>query len=226
MTSLILLAGGKGTRMYQQTPKQYLLLAGKPVIVHSLERIEQIEEISDVIIVCSKEYINLLKEYISSYGLKKNIIFTDAGNTRQESVYNGLKLVKTKSVIIHEAARPFVKKNEFEKLINHEEENITFGIDIPFTVLKANEYVQEILIRKELINVQLPQKFNTNSLLLAHKMAINDQLLFTEDASLLHHYELGHVKVLKGSTYNLKITEPIDLLIGEIIYKEYILGRN
>jgi 2-C-methyl-D-erythritol 4-phosphate cytidylyltransferase len=225
-TSLILLAGGNGTRMHQPVPKQYLLLAGKPVIMHTLERIDLIDQISEVIIVCNEKYHSLLNGYISSYMLKKNYIFVEAGSTRQQSVYNGLQHVKSDTVMIHEAARPFVKKDDFEKLLSHPEENVTFAIDIPFTVLKAGEYVNEILVRKELINVQLPQKFNTASLKLGHEKALEDHSAFTEDASLLFHYGLGQIKVLRGNSYNIKITEPIDMLVGEIIYKEYFSRRD
>jgi 2-C-methyl-D-erythritol 4-phosphate cytidylyltransferase len=212
--------------MHQPVPKQYLLLAGKPVIMHTLERIDLIDQISEVIIVCNEKYHSLLNGYISSYMLKKNYIFVEAGSTRQQSVYNGLQHVKSDTVMIHEAARPFVKKDDFEKLLSHPEENVTFAIDIPFTVLKAGEYVNEILVRKELINVQLPQKFNTASLILGHNKAMEDNLTFTEDSSLVFHYGLGPVKVIRGNSYNIKLTEPIDLLIGEVIYKEYFSGRD
>jgi 2-C-methyl-D-erythritol 4-phosphate cytidylyltransferase len=226
MISFILLAGGNGSRMNQPVPKQYLLLAGKPVIMHTLERIDDIKDISEVIIVCNEKYHDLLNNYISSYMLRKKIVYADAGSTRQQSVFNGLKKVTSNLVIIHEAARPFVRKSDFELLINDEEENITYGIDIPFTVLKANNYINGTLKRDELINVQLPQKFHVSSLLMGHMKAIEDNLLFTEDASLLFHYGLGQIKVIKGNSYNLKLTEPMDLILGEIIYKEYFTGRD
>jgi len=213
--------------MNKPIPKQYLLLAGKPVIIHILERIDDIAEISEVIIVCHERYRDLLSTYISAYMLRKKIVFANAGTTRQESVYNGLQKVNTKLVILHEAARPFVKKSDFETLIHDENENITYGIDIPFTVLKTNNhYISGNLKRDELINIQLPQKFNASSLLQGHQMAIADKLVFTEDASLLFHYGLGAVKVVKGQPYNIKLTEPMDLLLGEIIYKEFFAGRD
>jgi len=227
MISFILLSGGSGTRMNKPIPKQYLLLAGKPVIIHILERIDDIAEISEVIIVCHEKYRDLLGTYISAYMLRKKIVFTDAGITRQESVYNGLKKVSNKLVIVHEAARPFVKKSDFEALIQDEDENITYGIDIPFTVLKTNDhYINGNLKRDELINIQLPQKFNASSLLHGHEKAMADKLVFTEDSSLLFHYGLGPIKVVKGQPYNIKLTEPMDLLLGEIIYKEYFAGRD
>ena len=226
MVSLILLSGGKGTRMRKDLPKQYLLLAGKPIIMHSLERVGKIKKIDEIIIVCAEEYISYLQELIKKYNVKVNVKFALAGQTRQESVYNGLKCVSNSSVLIHESARPFVLKEEFEKLIEDESENITYGYSIPYTVAKGKDYFLDTLKREELVNIQLPQKFNTKTLIMAHEQAIKDEALFTEDASMLHKYSKDEIKILEGTSFNLKITEPIDLLIGELIYKEYIIRRK
>ena len=83
------------------------------------------------------------------------------GGSRQESVYKGLRaLADCDSVIIHEAVRPLVTVAEFRALIDAEDPNAMFGIPIPFTVLKGHDYVEDLLERDELVNVQLPQKFD------------------------------------------------------------------
>lgn len=225
--TLILLAGGKGTRMKNVIPKQFLLLAGKPVIMHTLERIEGIKEIEEIILVCEDEYIHTIEEYRQSYRLNKQIRYAKAGRTRQESVYNGLKLVKTEIVIIHESARPFVKQSEFEKLIECKEKNVTYAYPIQFTVLKTQEErISGTLNRNELVNIQLPQKFETKYLLEAHEKAVKEKKEFTEDASMIYCYTNKEIKTLKGSPYNLKITEPLDLIIGEILYKENLIRKE
>lgn len=224
--SLILLAGGIGTRMKKDIPKQHLLLHGKPIMMHIIERIDRIQEIDEMIITCPNDYVEETKNVINKYRIIKKFQIVDAGSTRQESVYKALKKAKNKHVIIHEAARPFVTVQEFKRIINDEHDNTIYGINIPFTVLKGNEYVTENLNRSELINIQLPQKFNTKELLSVHEKARKEKKLFTEDASLYYEYTNDKIKVLKGTEYNIKITNPIDLKIGEIIYRDYIIGEE
>lgn len=118
MNSFILLAGGNGKRMEKTLPKQFLLLAGKPVIMHILERIEKLDEIAEVIVVCLEGYIEYVKDYIQKYDLKKKYKIIKGGKTRQESVLNGLEVAQFETVIIHEAARPFVTVQDFKELIN------------------------------------------------------------------------------------------------------------
>lgn len=226
MISALILSGGKGTRMKNIVPKQYLLLAGKPMIMHSIERLDSISQINEIIIVCEKNFESSLELMMKQYNITTPIRFAPAGLTRQESVYSGLQMVNNESVIIHEAARPFVLKNDFLRLINDEANNITYGYEIPFTVVKGKDYISETLIRNELKNIQLPQKFNTKTLLQAHNIAKENNEQFTEDASMISTYKLDNVKILNGTSYNIKITEPIDFLLGEMIYKETIRGRK
>lgn len=225
--SLILLSGGVGSRMNNPVPKQYLLLAGKPMIMHILERVSNIQEIDSIIIVCVDEYIPSIKLMLEQYGINKKVVFAPAGNTRQASVFSGLQKVETESVIIHEAARPFVPSADFIRLINDPNENSMFGLGIPFTIIKGHDYVEGLLTRSELVNVQLPQKFNTKLLLKAHKKAIEDGKRFTEDVSLLYYYNKDlKVRILEGREYNLKITTRTDMLVGEVIYDEYFRRRK
>ena len=86
MYTLLFLSGGTGTRMHNAVPKQYMLLAGKPVIMHILERVDQIDRISDVVIVCADEYISSIELMLNQYGVRKPVRFAPAGATRQASV--------------------------------------------------------------------------------------------------------------------------------------------
>lgn len=225
MYSLIMLSGGRGKRMMKSIPKQYLLLGGKPIIVHSLERFDQIDEIQEIIIVCESDYRNTLSVMMEQYGIEKPIIFADAGKSRQASVLNGLKKVCCENVIIHEAARPFVSIDDISRLLSVEEENAILGYSIPYTVLRGQQYVEELLDRFELVNVQLPQKFKTQDILKAHEDAVKEGKEFTEDASLLFYYTKKPIKIVEGTAHNIKITEGVDLVLGESIYKEFF-GRR
>jgi len=225
--SAILLAGGSGARMQQSVPKQFLPLAGRPMILHTLERFEKIDEIDEIIVVCLPQYREQLESNISSYALKKKYVVVGGGETRQESTYFGLLAAKNDCVIIHEAARPFVTVAEFVAMIHDEAKTVTYGIDIPFTVsIRDGERITGLLDRSTLVNIQLPQKFERGALLAAHECARADGAEFTEDTSLLYHYTGEAAKVLKGTSYNVKVTDSVDLLTGEIIYKEHIIGRD
>lgn len=227
MFTLVLLSGGSGIRMKKDIPKQYLLLAGKPVIMHTLERINKIEEISEIVIVCTEEYVSLIKEMLVQYNITKPVKFAKAGNTRQASVKSGVELAVTENVIIHEAARPFVSGKDFIRLINEPCENAMYGLSIPFTVIKGHDRVEGILDRSELVNVQLPQKFNTEILRDAHKKAAQENRYFTEDAGLVYYYYPDvDIKICEGMAYDIKLTTSLDLIIGESIYREHFARRK
>ena len=217
MYTLILLSGGVGSRMQNNIPKQYMLLAGKPMIMHVLEKVDLLESVSKIIIVCADEYRSSISLMLDQYGIKKPIAFAPAGETRQASVFSGLKLVETANVIIHEAARPFVRVEDYQELID----------EIPFTVVEGHTNVEGLLDRSVLVNVQLPQKFCTKLIRDAHKKAAEENRHFTEDASLLYYYYPNtEIKIVRGKEYNIKVTTRIDLLSGEIIYDEVFRRRK
>lgn len=227
MISMVLLSSGVGARMENSKPKQYLSLGGKPIIIHTLERLSNVKEIDEVIICCTAEYKGLIARLIENHCPQLNYQLVLGGDTRQESTNNGLRACKNNSVMIHEAARPFVKQEEFERLARDENENAIYGIEIPFTVLMGRDKIEGNLERENLINVQLPQKFNRQKLMAAFEQAYAEGKTFTEDASLFYEYNrYDEVKVLKGTVFNLKLTYPLDLLIGETIYKEYVIGSE
>ena len=225
--SLVLLSGGTGTRMKEHVPKQYLFLAGKPVIVHILEYINKVNEIEEVIICANPIFFDLINDYLKNYNLKVDKFkIVKSGETRQETVYNGVLKAENENIILHEAARPFVQETTFVNLIREAEETATYGVAIPFTVLKGCDTITGILNRDELINIQLPQKFKRNDLMKAFTKAFTESKKFTEEASMIKYYFADKfIKVLEGSQYNLKITYPLDLKFGEIILNN-LLNRE
>lgn len=227
MYSVVILAGGTGSRMHQNVPKQFLALAGKPMILHTLERLERIDEVDEVIVSCHPHYKDLLEMHIAAYMLKKPYTIIDGGDTRQQSAFLGVKAAKNEHIIIHEAARPFVTLAEFRALMDCEAENATYGLEIPFTVsVRKGDMIGGLLERDSLVNIQLPQKFRREPLLRAYEQAARDGAVFTEDTSLLYCYTDEPIKVLAGTPNNIKITNSVDLIAGEAIYREYIVGRD
>lgn len=102
--TFVLLSGGTGSRMQQSIPKQYMLLGGKPMIMHVLDKVDTISRIKKIVIVCADEYRQSLDLMLEQYGIRKPVIYAKAGESRQASVLSGLRLVETENVIIHEAS--------------------------------------------------------------------------------------------------------------------------
>ena len=213
--------------MQNAIPKQYMLLAGKPVIMHILDRVDTIDTITNIIVVCADEYRDSIKLMVNQYGITKPIKFAPAGKTRQMSVKSGLDYVETGDVIIHEAARPFVKVEDFRRLIAVENRNAILGTSIPFTVIKGHKTVEGVLNRSELVNVQLPQKFETSLLKSSIEQAVAEGKEYTEDASMVYSYNPSvKIDICNGMDYNLKLTTRMDMVVGEKIYDDYFRMRK
>ena len=223
--SAIVLSGGRGKRMNNIVPKQYLLLGGKPVVLHSLEKLDRISSIKEIIIVCEDEYNRYFQDLIHQYRLTNHYKFAPAGKTRQESVYNGLELASYDNVLLHEAARPFITVEDLERLIAYPSLNAIYAIDIPYSVILGDSCVEGSIDRNTIKNVLLPQKFSKKMLFDAHNKAKDSNMQFTEDASLLHYYNKIKIDVLKGHSRNIKLTDQLDMIIAEIIYSELFARR-
>lgn len=221
--SVILLAAGKGARFKAKIPKQFMKLNGKPLIAWSLIPIAKQLPFDQLIISCEPSYQKAILKICQKEtpALIPLIQFSQGGATRQQSVLNALEKCTAPSLLLHESARPCAPVALFQEIQNTPTENATCGEEIPFTVLKketTTNQIIEILVRDQLFNVQLPQKFNTAALLEAHKKAIVENRTFTDDSSLLFAYG-NPVTVIKGSPSNIKITHPQDLKIAKEILK-------
>src|SRR4029079_8220318 len=210
-TGMIVLAGGIGKRIGRPFPKQFLLLGGKPLIIHVLEKARAIPEIERVVVTCPEAHLDQTRELMANHRLGAKFECINGGESRQESVYNGLLALEGHdTILIHEAVRPLVSVAAFRELMDAPDENAMYGVPISFTVIKGHDYVEGLLERDELVNVQLPQKFDRAKLLAAHEAARRDDAVFTEDAGLFFHYAGEPVRILPGSDENIKITVPTD----------------
>jgi 2-C-methyl-D-erythritol 4-phosphate cytidylyltransferase len=226
-TGMVVLAGGIGRRIGRPVPKQFLLLGGKPLLIHVLEKARAIPEIERVVVACPADHLDATRELVENHRMGAKFSCVVGGASRQESCYLGLMaLGDIDSVIIHEAVRPLVSVDDFRRLMDAEDANAMFGSPIPFTVLKGHDYIESLLEREELVNVQLPQKFDRVRLLAAHEAARADGRDFTEDASLFFVYAKEPVRILPGMDHNIKITVPTDTVTAEAIYADMIGRRS
>lgn len=210
----IILAAGIGTRMELKIPKQFLTINGKPILVYSLEVLTANEKIENIILSCHKDYISQYEKIVDDFNIK-NVFFVEGGDTRQESVFNALKLVKSEAVLIHEAARPLISNefvNEVIMSLGIEDDGVIPVIPINYTVAIGESYFEKLLDRNIVKNIQLPQIFRTSKLMEAHELAKEENYMATEDGSLVFYYG-GRVKFINGRETNIKITTPFDITV-------------
>lgn len=224
MIDVIYLAGGTGKRTKLGYPKQLARLKGKPIIIYGLETLRKIDEIGQIIISCdidNSQYLNILSNYNF-----KNIILSRAKETRQKSIYNELKNIKTEQVLICEAVRPFMNEKLVRKVINLSGDCI---IPIDYSLATVADMLGNTYKRDNIGCVQMPQKYNTETLLKVHEFMDYRNETCTDDYDLISKYRFYHeVKpfsefpfnrriIFHGERENIKITYPIDLKIAEAI---------
>ncbi len=212
----ILLAGGTGSRMNSETPKQFLSLNRIPVARYSFDVLAAVPEIKEIVVVCHPDYQHLFA--LSNSAIK--LTFALPGKERQDSVYNGLMAasIQPDFICIHDSARPFINKNLVEDVINAAKTHgaATTATPIKFTIKEANDngFVTRTPDRSLYWEVQTPQVIRSDLLQRGFVNAHHHHLSVTDDVSLVEHLGLP-VQLVKGSYFNLKITTPEDLHIAE-----------
>ena len=220
----IVLAGGEGVRMDADIPKQFIRLAGKPVIIHTLKRFEESPFISDIVVVCHKGHIDTLSRMIENNGICKISGIFSGGKKRQESSYIGVKNCPgdTEFVLIHDAVRPFITSQMIEDTLSAAKEVGAAGvaIDIDDTIIvQKNDFIKEIPVRDDLKRIQTPQGFRYQTIIQAHQWALDNGITGSTDDCGLVLAMGGDVKIVEGAACNIKLTDRTDLLIAEQFIK-------
>ena len=216
-------AAGQGTRMGGPGRKQFLTLGGVPLLVLSLNVLQRIQSIREIILSVpehDKDYC--WRDIVKPFGLKKVTQIVTGGQRRQDSVRNGLFAISNPPdlVLVHDGVRPFIQDDIVEKSIACAEETGAAVVAIPMhdTVKRVDSQhvIQETLNREELWQIQTPQTFRYDWLLEAHQQAQQERWEVTDDAALIERKGYP-VSVVEGSCFNIKITRPDDLVFGEAI---------
>lgn len=218
-------AAGRGRRMATKLAKPYLMLNGRPILVHTLQALENISLIEEIIVVVSTSDKPVCqRKIIDKYSFKKVKDVVEGGASRTQSVYNGLKKVDSqcKLVLIHDGIRPFITEQTVKQLVKQAD---IFGAAISAipaicTIKGINRdmFVTTTLSRDRLWMVQTPQVFKRKLIYRAYQKADHNRTVAVDDAVLVER--IGHkVKVVKGETDNIKITTPEDLIVAEMILK-------
>jgi len=216
-------AGGTGKRMGAGTPKQFLMLGGVPIMLHSLRALERAPSVSEVVLVVPKqEQTRALVEVVEQYGLKKVKKVVAGGATRQESVHCGLNETgeDVEIVVVHDAVRPFVTAELIEQSIEAARRLGGAIVAVPMKdtpkQVGPDALIRQTLDRHELWLAQTPQTFRRALLVEAYGKAETDRVHVTDDAALVER--LGHqVGIVPGTWENIKITTSEDLVVAEAI---------
>lgn len=214
---VIIPASGTGTRFGGKTPKQFIKFAGKEIIAHTLNKFNSLKEIHSIIIATQKKYFDKLHNIISKNKFGKVIALVEGGETRQDSVYNALRVInfrKDDFIIVHDAVRPFVSKILIRNLILNSKKYkaVIPGLKINDTVKNLNKdnTVKETVLRENIWRIQTPQVFRYDVLINSFKKAIAGNYYGTDESSLAE-YGGYKVKVVEGDVNNIKITTKNDI---------------
>jgi len=219
-TTAIIVAAGTGSRLGSETPKQFIEIAGKPLVVHAIERFASAPSVDNIIVVVSSENVTRL----GGMSVAKPVRIVTGGATRAESVRNGLNVVEDDIdiVAVHDGARPFVSVDEIEATIATAAKTGAACLVAPVTDTIKTINGTEIggtLDRDKLRRALTPQAFKTEVLKRAFESAdLSDAV--TDECYLVE--KLGHpIAFVEGSPRNIKITHAEDLILAEAIVKMF-----
>lgn len=224
MNTAIIAAAGTGARMASDRPKQFLHLAGTPIIFHTLKPFEECDSIQEVIVVLPAEEAAAFLTLAGKFGLRKMSRVVPGGSTRADSVKRGLMAIRSATVeivAVHDGVRPFVTVDEIDSVVAAAESDGAAILVAPVTdTIKqiSGDSVMKTLERRELRRALTPQCFRYELLRKAYDHAdVNDPTL-TDESALVE--KIGaRVTIIEGSSKNIKITTPQDLSIAEAFLK-------
>jgi 2-C-methyl-D-erythritol 4-phosphate cytidylyltransferase len=207
----LIVAGGKGERMNADIPKQFLLLNGTPILMHTLKQFSHFEEI---VLVLPHSQFDYWRELCSNYNFTQKHTLLAGGTTRFYSVKNGLEKIEENSVIaIHDGVRPLISKKLIDSLITKTKNGVGVIPIVPVkdSIRKVKGENSVHLDRSNLYKVQTPQCFLSTDIKEAYTQEFSDT--FTDDASVFEANG-GKINTLLGEEKNLKITTREDLTIA------------
>ncbi|MDI6815692.1 MAG: 2-C-methyl-D-erythritol 4-phosphate cytidylyltransferase [Actinomycetota bacterium] len=232
MNLALIVAAGKGRRMGTEGGKQFLELAGKPVIAHTLAAFEQANSIDAIVVVAAEENLQKCLEVIDLYGIVKAERVVAGGDERQDSVYYGLlaaaEFEGVDLVAVHDGARPLVMSRLIDEVIGAagDCDGAVVGVPAKDTIkIVRDGYIAETLPRDLTWQIQTPQVFRYKLLFEAHQRARREDFSGTDDAVLVERVG-GRIRVVKGSDENIKITTPSDLVFAEALMEERFAKAN
>jgi len=217
---VIIVAGGSGSRMGTEIPKQFLELCGKPVLMHTIQVFYDFDPESKIILVLPEDQQQFWRGLCLKHSFSQVHQVISGGKTRFHSVQNGLSQIDGEGIVfIHDGVRPLVSRETLDKCLETAQK---YGNAIPVLPvtesLRKQEGDQNISVdRSQYFSVQTPQTFRSEQILEAFKQDFDPA--FTDDASVAEKAGFA-IQMVDGNRENIKITTPIDLIVAEAFLKK------
>lgn len=212
----IIVAAGNGNRFGAECPKQYCLLNGKPVLMHTIQRMRHALPQSEIILVISAAHAKLWEELCQTHDFQSpQIIF--GGKTRWESVKNAIDIISLSPhsngiIIVHDGARPLIDDDLIHRIINGVKghSGAIPAIAVTDSLRMITDSGNSTSVDRSLFRaIQTPQAFNADKFIKAYHLDYNDA--FTDDASVMTAAGYDDIILVEGSNANIKITHPADI---------------
>lgn len=228
INTAIVLAGGNGSRMKSDIPKQYINIEDKPIIYYSLLAMEKSSYIDKIILVTRAEDLDYCKdEIVNKFGFTKVTDIVAGGTERYLSVYNGLLCAQDSDYVwIHDGARPCVNEDMLARLNDTVQKYGTAVAGVlskdTIKVVNSKGQVESTPDRSKLWMVQTPQVFNTKELVQAYNnmMSAYDIGNITDDAMVMEQFGALPVHMAEGDYLNIKVTTPEDIFLVKNFLKK------
>lgn len=230
MTYAVLLAGGIGSRVGANIPKQFIKINNKPLIVYCIEKFILLNEFKKIIVSSPKEYISQTKEFIDEFLPNEDrIVIIEGGETRQDTLLNSIYYIdKIKDcdnpiVVCHDAARIFVSEKLIKNCIDYTRK---YGSSSPVVsttdviVEMENKTVTRMPNRYNLVHVQTPQGFKLTEYKNLFEKLSDDEKSDVHEIIKVYYLNNKEVYIFNGEKSNFKITTPFDIELAEFILKE------
>ena len=216
-TGVIIVAGGTGTRMGTQLPKQFLILGEEPILARTINTIHEALPAAEIVVVMAEQYVELWRNLSARFEVARHKV-TVGGKERFHSVKNGISALSEDvcTIAVHDAVRPLATKKMIIRLmLEAEKHSAVIPVVAPvdsYRIIQGDS--SRIINRAELRMVQTPQVFSAAALRKAYEQEFSE--LFTDDASVME--AAGHtIHLCEGEQQNIKITRPEDIIIAEAI---------
>jgi len=217
MNSVVIVAGGSGSRMKSEIPKQFIEIKGKPLILWTIDKFLLFDSHMKIIVVLPENHIIVWQGMIEKHPEYRRLLVCSGGATRFHSVKQGLEHVLDNEIVgIHDAVRPLVSVDTIRRCYEMAtlKNSAIPVIDIEDSLRKVSYTSNEILDRSSVKRVQTPQVFNAEKLIKAYENCLEKN--FTDDASVFECY-FGSVQLVEGNQENIKITYPADIKVAQSI---------
>jgi 2-C-methyl-D-erythritol 4-phosphate cytidylyltransferase len=212
----IIVGGGSGSRMLSEVPKQFMLLRGRPVLMHTIEAFNKSDYNPEIIVVLNVDFHQYWENLCLLHNFSIPHKLVKGGTQRFDSVKNGINAIRTKAIVaIHDAVRPLLSKQLIDKSFEEAERsgNAVAAIKSRDSVRQYNGTHTIALDREEIYLIQTPQTFSSDVLKKAYKQEFRNE--FTDDASVAERSGI-RINLIVGETKNFKITFPEDIRLAEI----------